>query len=297
MNRIKQKTIVLDVDGTITELNQDEPSIKVIESLQKEINSGNEIIIATGRPFCQTIKLVENIGALPITLLTCNGSLALIYPERKIIGYKPMDKNLCLPILQFLVKEGIYGYITVAKKEGIINGENDFNVRIHEYMNVLSSQLSFSISSETIKSELFENVEQFLRPVDINTIKNIEEYDILQIHMYPLTQELTNEIITQLKQFECDRIEVKQGGNYIIDVIDPTVNKGNVLKEMNIEGLIVYIGDSENDLAGIQWAIEKNGFGVAMGNASEKVKKNSNYVTTSLDNDGVANALEYINSV
>ena len=76
--------------------------INYLETLQKETQFGNKVIIATGRPFCQTIKLVENIGALPMTLLTCNGCLALVYPERKIIGYKPMDKNLCIPILQFL---------------------------------------------------------------------------------------------------------------------------------------------------------------------------------------------------
>ena len=34
-----------------------------------------------------------------------------------------------------------------------------------------------------------------------------------------------------------------------------------------------------------------------MGNALENVKKCANYVTTSLENDGVADALDYINSL
>ena len=301
---IISKTIVLDVDGTLTHPNVDEISERVKQSLQQEIQSGNEVVIATGRPFSQTIQLAENIGANPITLLTCNGGLIIEYPKRKIVGYNPMEKSLCLPILEFIVKERIEGYITVAKKERIANGETDFNVRIHEYISSISSTLSFNSNSDfncqkdiIPKKELFDDCEYFLKPIQIEKLVDIESYDILEIHMYPKTQEITNELISKLKQFECERIEVKQAGTYIIDIIDPTVNKGNVLKEMHFNGLLVYMGDSENDITGMKWAIENNGFGIAMGNALDNVKSIANYITTSLEEDGVAVALQYINSL
>lgn len=51
---------------------------------------------------------------------------------------------------------------------------------------------------------------------------------------------------------------------------------------------IIAIGDSENDLLAIEFA----GLGIAMGNASEEVKKKSNFITDSNDNEGVAKAIE-----
>ena len=39
------------------------------------------------------------------------------------------------------------------------------------------------------------------------------------------------------------------------------------------------------------------GIGVAMGNANEDVKEIANYVTTSVDENGVLNALKYFNII
>ena len=48
------------------------------------------------------------------------------------------------------------------------------------------------------------------------------------------------------------------------------------------------LGDSTLDAP----AIEKSGIGVAMGNASDRVKQLADYVTASSDQDGVAQAIE-----
>ena len=39
------------------------------------------------------------------------------------------------------------------------------------------------------------------------------------------------------------------------------------------------------------------GIGIAMGNANEDVKEIADYVTTSVDNDGVLNALKHFNVI
>ena len=48
-------------------------------------------------------------------------------------------------------------------------------------------------------------------------------------------------------------------------------------------------GDGGNDISMLQHA----GLGVAMGNAKEEVKQKADYVTTSVDEDGIANALKH----
>ena len=49
------------------------------------------------------------------------------------------------------------------------------------------------------------------------------------------------------------------------------------------------LGDSENDLSMLRFA----GAGVAMGNAKEEVKQAADYVTASIDDDGIAKALKH----
>ena len=52
-------------------------------------------------------------------------------------------------------------------------------------------------------------------------------------------------------------------------------------------------GDGGNDISMLRHA----GIGVAMGNANNDVKAASNYTTTSVDEDGIANALKYFGIV
>ena len=52
-------------------------------------------------------------------------------------------------------------------------------------------------------------------------------------------------------------------------------------------------GDGGNDKTMLMTA----GIGVAMGNANEDVKEIANYVTTSVDENGVLNALKYFNII
>jgi len=46
-------------------------------------------------------------------------------------------------------------------------------------------------------------------------------------------------------------------------------------------------GDGGNDIS----IIKQAGIGVAMGNAGDEVKKNADFTTTSVDEDGIMNAL------
>ena len=51
----------------------------------------------------------------------------------------------------------------------------------------------------------------------------------------------------------------------------------------------IAFGDGGNDTTMIRTA----GIGIAMGNAIEALKQEANYVTTSVDNDGILNALKH----
>ncbi|MBR1671994.1 MAG: HAD family phosphatase [Fretibacterium sp.] len=71
--------------------------------------------------------------------------------------------------------------------------------------------------------------------------------------------------------------------------LDRSVAIAAVLKRLGIGfDQVMSLGDGEMDLP----AIKSAGLGVAMGNASEKVKAQADYVTAPFDQDGVAQAIE-----
>ena len=82
------------------------------------------------------------------------------------------------------------------------------------------------------------------------------------------------------------------------DITVKGANKGNALitvarqLELDINECIAF-GDGGNDLSILKAA----GIGVAMGNANDDVKAVANYVTTSVDENGIWNALKHFNAI
>ena len=80
---------------------------------------------------------------------------------------------------------------------------------------------------------------------------------------------------------------------YYLDVTHPTANKGTVIERLSqyldepLES-IATIGDQPNDVL----MFKRSGLSIAMGNASAEVQKQANFVTTSYEDEGFANAVE-----
>ena len=78
------------------------------------------------------------------------------------------------------------------------------------------------------------------------------------------------------------------------DITLQGADKGNALRQMakhlglSLEECIAF-GDGGNDISILQTA----GIGVAMGNANDSVKAVDDYITTSVDNDGIRNAFTH----
>ena len=82
---------------------------------------------------------------------------------------------------------------------------------------------------------------------------------------------------------------------YYLDVTPPGCDKGTFVHAMaKRQGIatdaIATIGDMSNDLA----MFRVSGLSIAMGNASDEIKKQATHVTTSNENEGFAGAIEII---
>jgi Cof subfamily protein (haloacid dehalogenase superfamily) len=79
-----------------------------------------------------------------------------------------------------------------------------------------------------------------------------------------------------------------------LDIYDKDVHKSKGIDDvLEILGIrwdeIMVFGDADNDLR----MVSKAGIGIAMGNATENLKKTADYVTSDLNKDGIYNALKH----
>ena len=77
-----------------------------------------------------------------------------------------------------------------------------------------------------------------------------------------------------------------------LEICNALVSKAKAMEKLGeIYGIdreeMIAVGDGENDLSMIEYA----GLGIAMANASEKVKSKADYITASNEDEGVAKVL------
>lgn len=90
-----------------------------------------------------------------------------------------------------------------------------------------------------------------------------------------------------------EQVSAARSQPYYLDVTHPNANKGAVVDRLSqLLGIpkqeIATIGDMPNDVP----MFERSGLSIAMGNASTEVQKQAQYVTTSYEEEGFANAVE-----
>ena len=86
-----------------------------------------------------------------------------------------------------------------------------------------------------------------------------------------------------------------QSQSYYLDVTPPGCDKGTFVQAMARRlgistDAIATIGDMQNDLA----MFANSGLSIAMGNATDDVKKHATHVTTTNENEGFAGAIDFI---
>ncbi|MBQ1303281.1 MAG: HAD hydrolase family protein, partial [Erysipelotrichaceae bacterium] len=123
------------------------------------------------------------------------------------------------------------------------------------------------------------------------TIPDIGEYKGEKI--YQCLAFVNSEVRKKLEDL-LDQCSITSWNDTGIDIIAKTGGKAaGIMKFLEKEGLkrsqVMAFGDGENDIAMIKFA----GVGVSMGNGKDALKAAAEYVTTSVDDDGIYNALKH----
>ncbi len=253
-----------DIDGTLVSFKTHQIPPSTIFALTQAKANGHKVFIATGRP----PLIITNIGAIEHLIdgyVTING--ALCYIGDGVVRCKDIPTDAVRVVVQD-AQEKNYGLIVVGEKD----------VAVHDPQGEVDRIFRGEIA--------VENLDQ-VKPLD----------EVLQQRILQLTAFFTEEYERDLMK----RIPACTSGRWhpaFTDITAKGADKGEGIAAMaahfgfDTQHTMAF-GDGGNDTSMIKAA----GIGVAMGNALESLKHDADYTTTSVDDDGVLNALRHFGLV
>lgn len=254
----KKYIISLDLDNTLLN-SKGKISNKSKKCLKTLHDKGNIIVIATGRIFDTCYDIISKLDFINYIVTDTGG---LIYDvKNKIIIYKKK-----------LSKENIKSLISLY---------NDS----FEYVEFSDEHYYYKYSKRKINhyglSKGIENINEFIKNNNVihSSIKLTNQCD-----NYKIIEKINNEF-SNLYAFE---MQSESGNTKWIEIVRKKVSKFSAIKYITkVENIsisnTISFGDSNNDIE----MLEKSKYGVAMGNATDNIKRKASYTTKSCDEDGV----------
>jgi len=284
------KLIAIDLDGTL--LN---PYGKIMEEdkiiIQKAIEKGIMVVLATGRSINSTLNFANEIGNNQY-LISGNGAVIYDIFKGEIIynHYLPRDK--VLEIIDICEKNSIY--YSIFTENTIITKSLNYNVLFYCNENRNKEE------KRKTQINIVENVKEY--------IQNNKELNFLKISICDSDNCVFSSILKQIKKInKIDVLEVSHMARkkiiegtqetdiqyFYTEITKVDTNKWNAIKFLAerlqiADEQIMTIGDNSNDLE----MIKNAGLGVAMGNSAPEIRNEANQITISNDENGVGKAIE-----
>jgi len=249
------KIVFFDVDGTITHHEDGSISTNTKEAIKELIKKGIKVVAATGRP----LSLYEEIRELGIdTFITANG--AYVKHNQQVIHKVTMDKKVVQEVVEFSYKEN--QGLSFFTEDFSMNGVEDTEI-------VKALKETLSLNNYPPINQLIYNQEVYLMCL-YATEETVEKYSRKSPYL-----------------------TFKRWHPFVVNVLQEEVSKSlaiiKVLQYFDIDKSdAIAFGDGENDID----MLELVGFGVAMGNGNEELKKVADFVTKKSSEDGIEFALK-----
>ena len=267
------KLVCIDMDGTL--LNSKHKVSKTSkEVLIKAHNKGVKIVISTGRMYSDA-EFFSNLIGVKAPVIASNGAFIKEKNDNEAIYKNILEEKLFMELLNIFIKYKVHPTFYTPQKAYC--GSIIIKLFV-EYI-----KLTGAMSSST-KIKHIKTMKQWEK------VFKIEKDNIVKCEVMHKDLERLRKVRSEIQKIK--GIEIVSSSKYNIEITSKGVSKGRAVEKLaayyNIEkDEIIAIGDSENDISMIEFA----GMGVAMGNAIERVKQKSNFITDTNDNEGVAKAI------
>ncbi|MBJ8326417.1 Cof-type HAD-IIB family hydrolase [Streptococcus pacificus] len=276
------KAVCFDIDGTL--LNDIKSVQKSTHQAIKEMKKQGIIVgLATGRGPGFVDPFMDNLGL--DFAITYNGQY--IFTRDRILYQNTLPKSVVYKVIK---------YASDQKKEislGTVSGLVGSQI-----INMGTSRFG-QIVSRLIPKEMAKTVENSFKHL-IRRFKPQNRASLLTMMRQPIFQVVLVASQQETKKIEqhFPRLTVTRSSPYSADLISKDQSK---LKGIKLVGdffgfdisEVMAFGDSDNDIS----ILSGVGVGVAMGNATESVKKIAHYITDTNNNDGISKALDHFGLV
>lgn len=254
------KAAFFDIDGTLVSFQTHQIPVSTVRAIEQARAQGVRIFISTGRP----VAIINNIGAISHLIdgyITFNGA-------RTFIGKDDIN-------LQAIPEEDVRTMIADAKRRDyavVVCGKDDIAIYNHK--------------------EIFDEI--FVRGLGVDNLDIRQPVEpMLSRPVLQLTPFFSVEDEAQVLPSMPHCISARWNPRFT-DITVRGADKGNALLQMAAHIGIspdecIAFGDGGNDISILRAA----GIGVAMGNANAEVQAAADYVTTSVDEDGILNAFRH----
>lgn len=265
------KLIFLDVDGTLCDTSGVIPN-SAKTAINKARQNGNMVYLSTGRSKSSINNQILDIGFDGMVA----SAGAYVESEGEVLFHKSLDKAVSDKLIGFFKRNNIE-YI-LETTDGIYTAPEHIDKlnAIFGDLNMADAKKSDSYIGEINISDNIEKVEGVNKVVYFNSPVSIDK----------MQKELGDELLILASS-----IDFK--GNNSGEISDRRINKSTGIQILldnmgkTKEAVIAY-GDGMNDIEMIRLA----GLGIAMGNASEQLKKSADEVCDTVLNDGIYKSFE-----
>ncbi len=264
------KLIVVDIDGTIAgKDNQVSPKVKA--ALRAALDRGIKVGVATGRMYQSALRFHHEIGAN--------------VPVMAYQGAWIQDPAMAEPYRHLQVDTAIAKELITYFEQPHLPADLSIHVYVEDRLYVQG--VPEDTAAYTQRSSVIAN------PLaDLRDALTTAPTKILAMHS---DEDLISRLLADLKtKYRPDQLHVTTSVPIFLETTNPAVNKGTAIDYLaknllNITAQeVMAIGDNHNDVEMLAYA----GWGVAMGNAPAAVQAQANWVAPSVDEDGVAAAID-----
>lgn len=255
------KMVATDIDGTIVKWGC-AYSDGVKDCIKKLCDKGIKVVLVTGRMHCATTHVAKDLG-IETPIVSYQGGL--IKDQKGDTLYQQnLDKITAKEIIKWARKNNIHINLYLDDKL-YVEEDNDF---VRKYTD--GKFISYEVCS--FDDLNIENVNKILA-IDFNDEHRVTSW----------VKEL---------QKDFPQLYIVKSTPYFCEIGSPNAKKSTGVEFLaNQWGIkkdeILTIGDQDNDIE----LLKAGGVPVAMGNASEELKKYACYITDSVENDGFAKAV------